>query len=368
MIKKYKSYKYRIYPNRDQEILIHTTFGCTRFIWNKMLEDKINYYKDTGEYLNNTPASYKKRYTFLKEVDSLSLCNIQVNLNQAFKNFFKNSKNFKFPKFKSKKNPKKSYTTNCINSNIRLEGSYIVLPKLGKTRIRLHRQIPLDHIIKSATISQRSNGNYYVSILTEYEFDDTICKVLDRNKAIGLDYSSKNFYTDSQGIDANYPKYFRKYESKLSREQRRLSKMTKGSNNYNKQLLKVGKIYTKISDSRNNWIHNQSTYLSKNYDIICLEDINLQNISSGLRLGKSTYDNGFGLFRTFLEYKVSDLRGKVVYINKWYPSSKRCNDCGYIYRDLKLSERVWICPDCGAIHNRDQNAALNILEEGLKLV
>ena len=146
--------------------------------------------------------------------------------------------------------------------------------------------------------------------------------------------------------------------------------MIKGSNNYNKQLKKIGKIYTKIADSRNNWIHNKSSELVRSYDIICLEDLNLNNISrrKGLKLGKSTYDNGFGIFRTYLEYKLEDTRGKLVYIDKWYPSSKRCNDCGYIYKDLKLSERSWICPDCGILHNRDHNAALNIKEEGLRIL
>ena len=370
MIKKNKAYKYRIYPTEDQEILIQKTFGCVRFIWNAMLGDKIEYYKDTGKYLNNTPAQYKKSNEFLKEVDSHALCNVQVNLGKAFKNFFKNPKKFGYPKWKSKKHSKKSYTTNCINNNVRLENSFIVLPKLGKTRIRLHRQIPQDYIIKSATISQKSNGNYFISILTEYDFDDSITKVLDKNKSLGLDYSSKSFYTDSQGINAEYPRYFREYETKLKKEQRKLSKMTYKSNNYNKQLKRIGKIYTKISDSRNNWIHNESSELSKSYDIICLEDLNLSNISrrKGLKLGKSTYDNGFGMFRIQLEYKLSDSRGKLVYIDKWYPSSKRCNDCGYIYKDLKLKERSWICPRCGTLHNRDHNAALNIKEEGLRIL
>lgn len=372
MIKKNKAYKYRIYPTEEQEILIQKTFGCVRFIWNAMLEDKIKYYKDTGKYLNNTPAQYKKSNEFLKEVDSLSLCNVQVNLGKAFKNFFKNPKKFGYPKWKSKKHSKKSYTTNNINKGtaIRLENSFIVLPKLGKTRIRLHRQIPLGNIIKSATISQKSNGNYFISILTEYDFDDSVVRILDKNRAIGLDYSSKSFYTDNQGIDANYPKYFREYETKLKKEQRKLSKMTYKSNNYNKQLKRIGKIYTKMSDSRNNWIHNKSSELSKSYDIICLEDLNLSNISrrKGLRLGKSTYDNGFGMFREYLKYKLEDTRGKLVYIDKWYPSSKRCNDCGYIYKDLKLKERSWICPGCGSIHNRDHNAALNIKEEGLRIL
>lgn len=372
MIKKNKAYKYRIYPTEEQEILIQKIFGCVRFIWNAMLEDKIKYYKDTGKYLNNTPAQYKKSNEFLKEVDSLSLCNVQVNLGKAFKNFFKNPKKFGYPKWKSKKHSKKSYTTNNINKGtaIRLENSFIVLPKLGKTRIRLHRQIPLGNIIKSATISQKSNGNYFISILTEYDFDDSVVRILDKNRAIGLDYSSKSFYTDNQGIDANYPKYFREYETKLKKEQRKLSKMTYKSNNYNKQLKRIGKIYTKMSDSRNNWIHNKSSELSKSYDIICLEDLNLSNISrrKGLRLGKSTYDNGFGMFREYLKYKLEDTRGKLVYIDKWYPSSKRCNDCGYIYKDLKLKERSWICPGCGSIHNRDHNAALNIKEEGLRIL
>lgn len=361
-----KAFRFRLYPNEEQQIFFQKCFDCSRFVYNKMLADKIEFYQENKQMLNNTPAMYKEEFPWLKEVDSLALANAQMNLQTAFRNFFKRPE-IGFPKFKSKRNSKKSYTTNNINGTIHFEGKSIKLPKIGLVKIKIHRNISKKFEIKSATISQNSSGKYYISILVEYE-NQVSTRELDKSKSIGLDYSSPSFYIDSEGRDAGYPKFFRTYQNKLAFEQRKLSRMKLGSNNYYKQRLKVAKVHEKIANSRNNWIHNLSKELCDNYDIICVEDINLRDLSQCLTLGKSTMDNGFGTFRAYLHYKQNDRGHKLIKIDRWYPSSKTCNECGAIYKGLQLSERAWVCPECGTIIERDKNAAKNILQEGLKQI
>lgn len=360
-----KAYKFRLYPNKEQEILICKTFGCVRFIYNRMLSDKIEYYNETKQRLNNTPAQYKAEFEWLKEVDSLALANAQINLQTAYRNFFRSPKTG-FPKFKSKKRSKLTYTTNNQKGTVSIIDGKIKLPKVGLVKMKQHRLIPSDQKIKSATISKTPSGKYYVSILVEYE--QTIPDIqLDKNKALGLDYASHSFYVDSQGREADYPKFYRKAQDKLAREQRKLANMKYGSNSYHKQKIKVARIHEKVANQRLDWIHKLSTRLANEYDIVCVEDINMQNMARSLKLGKSTNDNGFGMFRNILSYKLAD-RGKAfVKIDKWFPSSKMCRHCGSINHELTLSDRVWTC-GCGATINRDENAAINIMNEGLRML
>lgn len=326
-----------------------------------MLGDKISYYQETGETLKNTPARYKTEFEWLTEVDSQALSHEQMHLQSAFNNFFKNKK-FGFPKFKSKRKTKRSYSTCCVS--IRKDGLH--LGKLGKISFRYHRPIPSDYKIKSATISQSSSGKYYISILTEYEYEIP-ARELDKEKSIGLDYSSHNFYVDNQGIEALQEHYYRIIEDKLGTQQRILSHMTLGSNNYYKQLRKIGRIHEKASNKRKDFIEKLSTQLSREYDYVCIEDLDIKSISRSLRLGKSTMDNGFGIFRERLQQKL-DIQGKkLIKIDKWFPSSKMCRFCGTVNKNLKLSDRVWAC-SCGAVLNRDENAAINILNVGLSMV
>lgn len=360
-----KAFKYRLYPNKEQQEMFAKTFGCVRFIYNKMLSDKIEYYKETKQKLNNTPARYKEEFEWLKEVDSLALANAQMNLQRAYNNFFRDKK-VGFPKFKSKKRNKNNYTTNNQNGTISITNNYIKLPKVGNVKIVYHRTIPIAYKIKSATISLTSSGKYYVSILTEYETTIPTIK-LDKDNSLGLDYSSHSFYVDSQGKEANYPKFYRNAQEKLAKEQRKLSNMKYSSNNYSKQKLRVAKISEHISNQRKDWLHKLSTELSTMYDYICVEDIDMKNMSQCLNLGKSTMDNGFGMFRTFLEYKLLTKGKRFIVIDKWFPSSKMCRFCGTVYNDLKLSDRVWTC-SCGKTLNRDENAAINILNVGLDTV
>ena len=360
-----KAYKYRLYPNKEQEILLAKTFGCVRFIYNKMLSDKIEYYKETKEKLNNTPAQYKKEFEWLNEVDSLALANAQMNLQTAYNNFFRSPK-IGFPKFKSRKRNRFSYTTNNQNGTVSIKDGKLRLPKIGLVRIKLHRLIPEGQKIKSATITKTPSGKYYAAILVEYEQEIPYIE-LDKNKAIGLDYASHSFYVDSQGREADYPKFYRNAQKFLARERRKLSLMKYGSNNYLKQKIRVARLQEHISNQRTDWIHKLSTRLANEYDYICVEDINMQNMAQSLKLGKSTNDNGFGMFRTILAYKLADRGKKLIKIDKWFPSSKMCRFCGNINHELTLSDRVWTC-ECGQILNRDENAAINIMNVGLSMV
>ncbi|MCQ2553478.1 MAG: transposase [Clostridia bacterium] len=361
-----RAYKFRIYPNTLQKESFAKTFGCVRFIYNKMLSDKIDYYKETGKMLINTPAQYKKEFEFLKEVDSLALSNAQLQLQAAYKNFFRD-KSVGFPKFKSKKYSRQSYTTNLVNGNIKIMNGKIRLPKVGEIRIKLHREIPLNYDIKSVTISKESTGKYFVSVLTEYEAVESSEK-LDKEKSLGLDYSSPYFYVDSNGNTSNMPHFYREAESKLAREQRKLSKMAKGSNNYYKQKRKVALAYEKVRNCRNDFQHKESKRLSDVYDYICVEEIDYKAMAQGLRLAKATNDNAFGQFRTYLVYKLQDHGKKLITIDKWYPSSKTCRHCGYVNDKLTIADRKWSCPACGSIIGRDINAAINIKNEGLRMI
>lgn len=360
-----KAYKFLLLPNVEQREYFAKCFGCVRFVYNHMLADKISYYKECGKTLRNTPAQYKDEFEWLREVDALALANAQLQLQTAYTNFFRDKK-VGFPKFRSKKSGKNSYTTNNQGANIRIENGYIKLPKIGFVRIKQHRVVPDTHRIKSATISLSSTGRYSISILTEYDCEQPVVE-LSKERALGLDYSSPHFYVDSQNVVADMPHFYREAEEKLAREQRKLSRMKRGSANYQKQRKKVAKCHEKVANCRKDWLHKRSAELADEWDYICVEDINLRGMAGSLRLGKSTNDNGFGMFRTFLGYKLAD-RGKVlIKIDKWFPSSKMCSACGGINSELTLADREWTC-ECGAHHDRDLNAAINIRNVGLALV
>lgn len=360
-MKKNKAFRFRIYPSREQQQYFSNVFGCCRFIYNKMLESKLITYKETGENISPTPAQYKGEFSFLKEIDSYALCNEQLSLNRAFKNFFNHQNSF--PKFKSKKDYRDSYTTNNVNNNIHIDNQrYISFCKVKNLKIKCHRQIPSSYKIKSLTISKTPTNKYYCSILCEYI--DNEVKEINLNKSIGLDYSSPHFYVDSNGNEGNYPKFFYKYQDKLAREQRKLSKMKLGSNNYKKQKIKVALIYEKIANSRKDYLNKLSRTLANNYDIVCIEDLSIKGISRSLKLAKTTLDNSWSYFVSKLQEKC-----KVVQkVDKFYPSSKTCNYCGFVNKELTLQDREWECPNCHHIIARDINAAKNILDEGLKLL
>ncbi len=259
-----KAYQFRIYPNEEQKILFAKTFGCVRFIYNKMLGDKIEYYNQTKEKLNNTPAQYKTEFEWLKEVDSLALANAQMNLQDAYNNFFRDKK-VGFPKFKSKKSSKRSYTTNYVNGNIIVRDGMIRLPKLGFVKMKQHRNIPDDYKLKAVTVSKNAGGKYFASVLFEYE-EEIAEKELE--SFIGLDFSMHELYIDSNGNCPAFPRYYRLSEKKLKKEQRKLSKMVRGSINREKQRVRVAKLHEKIANQRKDFLHKQSRQIANAYDCV----------------------------------------------------------------------------------------------------
>jgi len=361
-----KAYKFRIYPNAEQIVMFAKTFGCVRFIYNRMLGDKIAYYNENQKDLSCYPSQYKAEFPFLKEVDSLALVGAQNNLKAAYKNFFRD-KSVGFPKFKSKKNNHRSYTTNRINENIKLADNHIVLPKIGAVKIKLHRAIPENYVLKSVTVSRTPSGKYYVSILYEYE---QIIEPVEVNSVVGLDFSMSELYVSSEDEYANYPRYYRRKLDKLRRISRALSKMVKFSNNWHKQKHKIAVLHEKIANQRKDFLHQQSRQIANAYDMVGVEDLNMKAMSQSLNFGKSVSDNAWGMFRTLLKYKLEEAGKQMITIDKWFPSSKKCSTpgCDYINKDLDLSIREWVCPYCGTHHNRDVNAAVNIRNEAVRLV
>ena len=372
-----KAIKYRVYPTTEQRIIFAKTFGCCRKVYNLMLSDKIESYKTTGKFPTVTPAKYKDEYPYLKEVDSLALANKQMDLQKAFRNRFSKSrkKNNGFPKFKSAKHSRKAYTTNNQKGTIAIiDDKYIKLPKVGKVKAVIHRVPDSGWIVKSATVSQESDGKYYISML--FEFDNVVNSyVADKTNAIGLDYASDGLFVDSNGNVGTNNKYYRESHDKLAKAQRRLSRMQGSkkhegkSANYIKQLHKVNKIHRHIANQRLDNLHKISTEIANQYDVVCVESLNMKSMSNkGFGNGKATLDNGYGMFLSMLGYKLSDRNKYLIKVDKWFPSSQICHCCGILHPEMKnLQIRKMTC-DCGLTISRDQNAAINILNEGLRLL
>ena len=354
------AYKYRIYPNKAQKEYFAKCFGCVRFFYNKSLSDMNEIYKNTGKFKNITPASYKEDYSFLKEVDSLALANAQLNRNIAFKSFFSHKSGF--PKFKSKRNDQ-SYTTNNQKGSVKLSDNhrYISIPKCPRIRIKKHR----DFIgtIKSITVSRTTDNKYYISLLVE-----TNVEPLKENKnIIGLDLGLKSLIVDSNGNKYKNHKYLTRSQNKLTKEQRKLSKMVKGSHNRNKQRIKVAKLHKHIQNQRNDYLHKLSRRIIDENQIIVLEDLKVKNMEQNHKLARSIVDASWSRFVSMLIYKANWYGNMIIKVPSIYPSSQLCSICGYknsITRSLNI--RKWTCPECGTVHDRDINAAKNILSKGIE--
>ena len=365
---KQKTYKLRLLPNLEQRIFFEKTFGCSRFIWNQMLADKIAYYEETGEILNNTPAQYKDEFPWLKEVDSLALCNVQLNLNAAYKNFFQSK--FGFPNFKSKKTAQ-SYKTNNKKGTIAVLDGKVKLPKVGWVKLKLHRQPK--GVIKSATISKTTTGKYFISILCEEE----IPPLPKTDSALGIDLGLENFAILSTGDKIENPRFLVSLSKKLVKEQKILSRRgllakKKGvklseSSNYQKQRVKVARLHEKIANQRRDFLNKLSTNLIKNHDVICVEDLASKNLMKNHHLARAIGDASWTEFVRQLRYKADWYGKKIVTISRWFPSSQLCSTCGASSGKKALSIREWTCENCGIHHDRDVNASLNILKEGLSL-
>ncbi|MGP5058712.1 IS200/IS605 family element RNA-guided endonuclease TnpB [Psychrobacter celer] len=365
-----KAYKVRLYPNDEQQVFFAKSFGCTRFIWNKMLNDKIEHYKKTKTELKNTPAQYKKEFEWLKEVDSLALANVQQQLRGAYNKFFKQGSGF--PNFK-KKGIKDSYTTNNQKGTVAITDSTVKLPKIGHIKAKFPAKIK--GLIKSATVSKDPTGKYFVSLLVE-----TIINELPKTQSnIGIDLGLTDFIVLSDGSKVANPKFLSKLQDKLAREQKILAKRREvakadqrklsESRNYQKQKLKVAKVYEKITNIRKDFLHKLSFNLIKNHDVIAIEDLNVKGMVKNRKLAKAISDSSWSAFTTMLAYKAEWYGKTLVKIDRWYPSSKTCSGCGHLLTkaELPLSVRTWNCPSCLQENDRDLNASINILNEGLRL-
>ena len=373
--------KYRAYPTSEQAEFFQRTFGCVRKVWNCLLADSIEYYKFNKKHVINQVSQYKAVYSYLKDIDSLALANVRVQLQTVYKHFFKKTSGF--PKFKSKHKSKRSYTTNNQGNTIALLDIGVKLPKVyklfGAVKIKQHRKPADNWRIKSATVSMNRCNEYYISIL--FEYGDIPVKHASKQSslAIGLDYKSDGLYVDNTGKIGSNHRYFKESQKQLARAQHKLSRRQGSrkneckSHNYMKQLARINKIYRHISNQRLDNLHKISTMLVKKYDIICVEDLNMKNLSNkGFGNGKSTMDNGYGMFLNMLSYKLKRKGGYLVKVSKWYPSSQHCSVCGKKYPEMKIckhgrKQEYLIC-DCGNRMQRDLNAAKNILNEGLRIL
>lgn len=373
----YKAYKYRIYPNKEQQTKMNQFFGCCRFVYNKCIEWYSNAYKswkENGTDIGKTPllTEFKKDYEFLKECDNAALAYSRSNFERAIKDFIKsktgkrNGKRLGFPQFKSKHKSKMTYKTCDAHGGIRfVDDKHIKLPKIGLVKCVKHRDF--DGIIKAVTVEMKPSGKYYISVMAECP-NETLLKINKKNNynnlnVVGLDMSLSDFVVSSHKEDNTIIKYVRNYrknEKHLSKLQRKLSRKEKGSKNRMKSKHQVAVLHEKIANQRKDFVTKTALYFARKYDVIVLEDINLQNMSHTLHLGKSVFDLGFGEFRTVLEQKCKEYDTTIIYADKWYPSSKTCSSCGTINKSLKLSDREWVCTECGTYHNRDFNAALNL--------
>lgn len=364
-----KAYKYRLYPNKQQIEQIQKTFGCCRFVYNQTLGYRKNLYEMKKESIsridcNNWKNKFLKvQYEWLKEIDKFALDNAVINMDSAYQKFFKEHNGY--PKFKSKRNNKKSYKTNYTNKNIEVsfEKNKIKLPKLKWVKTKVHREFTGK--IKSATISQVPSGKYFVSILVETEH----IPMKENDNSVGIDLGIKDLLITSDGEKFDNIRTTKKYEDKLAKEQRKLSHKVKGSKNWNKQRIKIARIHEKIRNTRIDNLHKISHKLINENQVIVSENLAVSNMMKNHNLAKAIFDCGWYELTRQLTYKAEWSGRTYIKIGRYVPSSQTCNVCGFVNKDTKsLSVREWICPVCGTVHDRDINAAINILNEGMKML
>ena len=352
-----RQYKYLIKPNLTQKQIINDIFGSVRFVHNRFLDDV-----KAGKFMKGKAVlileEYREEYPFLKTVDGSALMNAIFQAQDSHN---------RLSRYKSKRDSYASYTTgNLPRSPIKiLNRDRVLIPKVGKVEIVYHRPLPKESVIRKATIMRYPDGKYYVSICVSWDLPDTPI-FPDQNRIIGIDYSSTHLFVDDKGNKADMPHYYKEMQERLTKERKKMQRMVKGGKNYYKQRMKLASLYHREKNQRQDYLHKLTSQLADQYDVICMEDLDMQSISQFHSLGKRTYDNAFGIFQRMLEYKMKERGKKILYVDRYYPSSKTCHVCGYVVKDLQLSEREWECPMCHSILDRDVNAAINIKKQCLK--
>lgn len=359
-----RTYRFRVDPTPEQAAALARFAGTRRFVWNWALARKRAYYAEHGTGISYhqlaaelTALKDQPETAWLREIDSQLLQQALRDLEQAFKNFFEHRA--RYPRFKSKKRGEPSFR---IPQRVVVNNGQVYVPKIGWVPIRQHR--PIDGTTKSATFKQDATGHWYVTLVVAFTMPAVALPAPDPATAVGIDLGLKDFAVLSTGEKIPAPKFYRKGERKIRRAARALSRKQRGSHNRDKARRRLARVHRRVANQRHDFLHQLSARLVREYDMICLENLAVKALGR-TNLGKSVHDVGWGAFRRMLEYKTLWQRKRVVIIGRWYPSSKRCGQCGAIYADLTLAERTWTCAICQTTHDRDMNAANNIRTEGL---